>query len=153
MSLTSAPGRSTRTELTSRQHRMSDRNCAIGSSHRDIHHGYSTMEQDIDTVRIEWWMSSLENIDRELARLAMLCRVRILDPGIIDRILQGDESVCGAPNSGGFRKLRNLLKLHLIARDESAEELGQLRTAAIEQFIVERLGKSFPDLGLTWPPA
>jgi hypothetical protein len=111
------------------------------------------MEQDIDTVRIEWWMSSLENIDRELARLAMLCRVRILDPGIIDRILQGDESVCGAPNSGGFRKLRNLLKLHLIARDESAEELGQLRTAAIEQFIVERLGKSFPDLGLTWPPA
>ena len=111
------------------------------------------MEKDIDTERIEWWMLNLGNIDNELARLAMLCRVRILDPGIITRILQGDESVCGAPNSAGFRKLRNLLRLHLIARDESADELGQLRTAAIERLIVERLRKTFPDLGLNWPPA
>ena len=111
------------------------------------------MERDIDADRLEWSLSNLENIDRELARLAMLCRVRILDPGIIARILHGDESVCGAANSVGFRKLRNLLKLHLIVRDKSAEELGQPRTAAIEQLIVERLRQSFPDLGLTWPPA
>lgn len=110
------------------------------------------MHQEIDGRRLLWWHANLEDIDRELARVAMLCRVRLLDPGIIDRILQGDASVCGA-NPAGFHKLRNLLKLHLIARDESAEELGQLNTAAMERFIVERLRKTFPDLGLNWPPA
>jgi hypothetical protein len=111
------------------------------------------VKQNIDTGRMEWWLSNLESIDRELARLAKLCRVRILDPGIVDRILPGDESVRAAANSAGFRKLRNLPKLHLIAGDESVDELGQLRTAAIEQFIVERLRRAFPDPGLTWPPA
>jgi hypothetical protein len=149
----SAASRSSRPEVISDQDNLSHRDRATVPSHCNVFHGYSTMEQDIDTARTEWWMSNLESIDRALARLAMLCCVRILDPGIIDRILQGDESVCRAPNSGGFRKLRNLLKLHLIAHDESAEKFGQLRTAAIERCMVERLGKTFPDLGLTWPPA
>jgi hypothetical protein len=110
------------------------------------------VKQNIDTGRMEWWLSNLESIDREIVRLAKLRRVRILDPGIVDRILQGGESVCTAASLAGFRKLRNLPKLHLIARGDSADELGQLRTAAIEQFIIERLRGTFPDPGLTWPP-
>ena len=110
------------------------------------------MKQNIDTGRIQWWLSNLEGIDRELARLAMLCRMGILDLGIIDRILQVRERLRAA-NSAGLRKLRNLLMLRLTACDKSVDEPWQLRTAAIEQFIVERFRGTLPELGLTWPPA
>jgi hypothetical protein len=111
------------------------------------------MNHAMDERRPPWWRAHLEDIDRQLARLTMLCRVRILDPGIITRILLGDESVCEAANSAGFWKLRSFLRLHLIVRDLSAGERGPLRTAASERFIVERLRRRLPDLGLNWPAA
>jgi hypothetical protein len=105
-----------------------------------------------DFYRVAWWERNLEEIDREVARLALLCRVSILDPGVIDRVLQEDMSVCGADNKIAFRKLRQLLMLHFAVRGKSADELGQAGTAAIERFIIERLTKSFPDLAAKWPP-
>jgi len=45
-----------------------------------------------------------------------------------------------------------MLMMHLAVRQKSADALGQAQTAAIEADIVERLRKSFPDLG-KWPPA
>ncbi len=105
-----------------------------------------------DFYQVAWWERNLEEIDREVARLALLCRVSILDPGVIDRVLQDDMSICGADNKIAFRKLRELLMLHFVVRGKSAGELGQAETAAIERFIIERLTKSFPDLAGKWPP-
>lgn len=94
-----------------------------------------------------WWLQNLDEIDREIARLATLCEVRILDPGMIERVLHNDASVCGSRNPAAFKKLRDLLMLHFAIRQKSAEVVGQAQTAAIERYVIERLTKSFPDLG------
>lgn len=101
---------------------------------------------------LAWWAENLEALDREIARLAVLCKVRILDPGVIERVLRKDASVCGTANPPGFAKLRNMVMMHFAIREKSVDAVGQMQTAAMEDYIIERLKKSFPDMG-TWPPA
>ena len=103
-----------------------------------------------DRYAIAWWEENLEEIDREIARLAMLCRVKLLDPGIIARVVHKDASVCGTDNPRAFKRLHDLLIMHLLLRDRSAGDLGAARLAAIEDQIVGRLARSFPELG-KWP--
>jgi hypothetical protein len=98
------------------------------------------------------WAENLDELDREIARLALMCRVRILDPGVMLRVLQKDASVCGTDNPLAFAKLHELLMVHLALRERSVEALGQAKTMAIEDYVVARLKKAFPDLG-DWPPA
>ena len=98
------------------------------------------------------WAEDLDELDREIARLALVCQVSILDRGVLQRVLRKDASVCGTDNPRAFAKLHELLKLHLALRERSLETLGQAKTMAIEDYVVERLKKSFPDLG-EWPPA
>ena len=100
-----------------------------------------------DRYAIAWWAENLEELDREIARLAMLCQVRILDPGAVERVLRRDASVCGADNARAFTRLHDLVMVHLALRDKSADAVGAAQTAAIEDHIVERLAKSFPELG------
>ncbi|MBK7766648.1 MAG: hypothetical protein IPI44_11290 [Sulfuritalea sp.] len=97
-----------------------------------------------------WWADNLENIDREIARLATLCQVRILQPGVIERVLRKDASVCGTSNEIAFAKLRDMIMLHFAVRQMSADVVGQTETAQIEDYVVERLKKSFPDLAADW---
>ena len=66
-----------------------------------------------------FWGSSLDDIDREVARLATICNIRILDPGIIERVLRKDDSVCGSKNPIAFDKLRNALTMHYHLRDQA----------------------------------
>ena len=99
-----------------------------------------------------WWAENLEELDVEIARLALLCQVRILDPGVIARVLHRDASVCGTDNPIAFAKLHDMLMMHLAIRERSVDAVGQAQTAAIEDYVVGRLTQSFPDLG-KWPPA
>ena len=55
------------------------------------------------------WYKHMAEIDKEIARHAVLCKVPILDPGVIERVLANDSSVCGAQNPASFTKLRSLL--------------------------------------------
>ena len=107
------------------------------------------MSERNDEVYRLLWAEDLEEIDREIVRMALLAKVRILEPGVIRRVLQKDalESARKA-----FRKLRDLLMLHLAIRKKSVDSFGEAQTAAIEDYVVERLRKSFPDLGGEWPP-
>lgn len=100
-----------------------------------------------------WWTDDLEEVDREIARMAMLCEINLLEPGVIDRVLKKDASVCGTSNPLAFAKLRDLIMLHLAIREKSAETFGQAQTACVEEYIVERLKKTFPGLEGKWPPA
>ena len=100
----------------------------------------------------EWWLHNLDEVDREIARLATICDVRILDRGIVERVLHNDAAVCGRANPVAFAKLRGLLMLHFALRQQSADVIGQAQTAEIERYVVERLKKSFPDLQADWPP-
>jgi hypothetical protein len=104
-----------------------------------------------DPYALAWWEENIEEIDREIARLAMLCRVKLLEPGVIARVLHNDASVCGTDNPRAFKGLRDLLIMHLLLRDKSARDLGAARLAAIEGQIADRLAQSFPELG-KWPP-
>ena len=98
------------------------------------------------------WAKNLDALDREIARLALLCQVRILDPGVIERVLQKDTSVCGTHNPVAFARLHDMLMMHFAIREKAADDLGQEQTVVIENYIIERLKKSFPDSG-EWPPA
>jgi hypothetical protein len=93
-----------------------------------------------------WWANNLEELDGEIARLAVLCQIRLLQPGMIQRVLQRDETVCGTDNPAAFGKLHNLLMMHLALRQKAADVFGQMETASIEALIVERLQKRFGDL-------
>ena len=106
-----------------------------------------------DPVYRVLWTEDLEEVDREIAKLAVLCQVRVLEPGVIGRVLKNDASVCGTANPVAFRKLHDLLMLHLAIREKAVESFGQAQTAAMEDYIIERLRKSFPDLPGRWPPS
>ena len=92
-----------------------------------------------------WWAKSLDDVDREIARLATICNVRILDAGVIERVLKNDDSVCGAKNPIAFAKLRNTLMMHYHVRDQAVGALGEAQTRTLVETIVaslrERIGE------------
>ncbi len=45
------------------------------------------MADDHDALLTNFWSDNLEELDREIARLAVLCGVRLLDPGVMHRVL------------------------------------------------------------------
>jgi hypothetical protein len=88
---------------------------------------------------IAWWAKNLDEVDREVARLAIICNVRILDPGIIERVLQNDSTVCRTANPVAFEKLRNVLMMHYQVRDNTVGAIGSAQTTRLVTEIVERL--------------
>ena len=107
---------------------------------------------DQDSFRTAGLAADLYELDKEVARLAMLCRVKLLDPGVLDRVLKKDASVCGTSNPKAFAKLRDLLVMHYAVRDKVVDSVGQATTVQIMEKIVERLRKSFGDALGTPPP-
>jgi hypothetical protein len=99
------------------------------------------------------WARNLDELDHEIARMALLCEVKVLEPGVIERVLKKDASVCGTQNPVAFAKLHNLLTMHFAMREKSVDAVGEARTAAIEAYVIERLRKPFGDLVGKWPPA
>jgi hypothetical protein len=92
-----------------------------------------------------WWAKNLDDVDREVARLATICSVRLLDPGVIERVLHSDSSVCGTQNKAAFEKLRTALMMHYHVRDKAVGAIGEVATAQVIAEIVsniqQRLGK------------
>jgi hypothetical protein len=111
------------------------------------------MPEQHDPLQIAWWAKNIDELDREIGRLCALCQVRILDPGVIERVLRKDASVCGTSNPLAFAKLHDMLMFYFAIRKESVEALGQVQTAQIEAHVVEQLRRRFADLVGKWPPA
>ena len=111
------------------------------------------MTQYQDHRQIAWWVENIEELDREIARLCLLSQVRILDPGIIERVLKNDPSVCGTSNPVAFAKLHDMLMFYFANRQKSVDAVGQLQTEQIEAHVVEQLRSRFADLLGKWPPA
>jgi hypothetical protein len=103
------------------------------------------MAQKPSELGATWWGKNLDDVAREVARLATICNVRILDPGIIERVLHSDESVCGTKNALAFKKLHEMLKMHYHVRDKSVGAIGQANTALLITDIVERLKSQVGD--------
>ena len=95
--------------------------------------------------RHERWTKHFDEIDREIAQLASICQVPLLDPGVIERVLQKDTLVCGSQNPRAFEKLRSLLMMHYSVRDRAVVALGEKETMQIMNEIVERLRSRYGD--------
>jgi hypothetical protein len=104
-----------------------------------------------DRDSVERWVASLEDLDREVARLALSCRLDVLDSRVIDCVLLGDDSVCGCDNPSAFSRLQGMLKLHFAVRRKAGEALGQPQAAEVETFVINNLRQAFPGLEIRWP--
>ena len=97
--------------------------------------------------RAKFWGRQMDDLMSEIARQATICKVRLLDPGVIDAVLRNDESVCGTSNPLSFKKMRDTLMLGFVVRDKSVEHLGASETealaTAIRESIKERYGDRF----------
>jgi len=85
------------------------------------------------------WKHHLDGIADELVHLAVACDVRLREPGVIERILKNDATVCGSKNDAGFRKLRSLLMATYDSLDKAVARLGAEETRAITDAIIERV--------------
>ena len=99
-----------------------------------------------------YWSHSLSEVDKEVARLATICNVRLLDPGVIERVLANDAGVCGTSNAMAFEKLRNVLMMHYAVRTRAVDQIGHTGADALMKDILEDLQKKFGDR-LGGPPA
>jgi len=106
-----------------------------------------------DLLATTWWLKNIDAVDREIARLCLICQVRILDPHVIEQVLKNDPSVCGASNPIAFAKLHDMLLLYFGMRTKSVEALGDVQTATMEAYVVEQLRSRFADVLGPWPPA
>jgi len=88
-----------------------------------------------------WWGKSLEDVDREVARLASMCKVRLLDPGVIQRVLDNDATVCESSNPPAFGKLRQALMMHYHVRNKAVGAMGEAATQDVINEIVANLKK------------
>lgn len=85
------------------------------------------------------WARHLDAIGDELVRLCIACDVRLRDPGVIDRILKNDESVCGTKNPIGFHKLRALVMATYSSVNKAVDRIGADEVKVITDGIIERV--------------
>ena len=81
------------------------------------------------------WSRHLEAIAEELLHLSSACDVTLRDPGVIERIIKGDDSVCGRRNEHGFRKLRALVMATYDSLGKSIDRIGPEETKKITEAI------------------
>ncbi len=84
----------------------------------------------------------------ELLHLTTICGVRLADPGVVERILKNDATVCSKSNPIGFRKLRALLMATFGSLNEPIDRIGPEQTKQLVESIIERNGRQ-RDLGGT----
>jgi hypothetical protein len=88
------------------------------------------------------WVRHLDGIADELMRLSIACDLRLRDPGVVERILKNDETVCGTRNPVGFQKLQHLLKATFDSVNKSIGRIGPDETQQIINAITERLDRA-----------
>jgi hypothetical protein len=88
------------------------------------------------------WQRHLDAIGEELLHLSIACNVHLREPGVIDRILKNDESVCGTKNPIGFRKLRSLVVATFSSLNKAIDRIGPEETKLITESMIERIEKA-----------
>ncbi len=84
------------------------------------------------------WERHFEGIADELLRLAIACNLRLREPGVIERILRNDVTVCGRKNEENFHKMRSLLIAFYNSVGKAAERIGPEDTKRIIEVITEQ---------------
>ena len=84
------------------------------------------------------WERHFEGIADELLMLSIACDVRLGDPGVVDRILKNDLTVCGRKNEESYHMMRNLLIAFYDSVGKAAERIGPQDTKKIIEALKER---------------
>jgi len=87
------------------------------------------------------WERHFEGIADELLHLATTCDVRLREPGVIERILKNDASVCGRKNEHSFRKMRGLIIAYYDSVGKAVDRIGPEETKKIVEIISDRKKK------------
>lgn len=95
------------------------------------------MNDKLDALKT--WTHQIDDVMHEIVREAAICQVKLQDPGVIEAVLQNNDSVCGRQNPRAFKKLRDLLMLGFIMRGKAYEKLGVLEADELIGTIRERL--------------
>ena len=78
-----------------------------------------------------YWGRQIDAIAHEVSLLAFVCDIELDQPGLAERILRNDESVCGRSNPKVFRQLRQHLMALFTLEDRAIERLGPADTKEI----------------------
>lgn len=90
-------------------------------------------------------LGHLEGIDLEIAQTSIICDVPLLAPGVIERVLNNDATVCGKEKPKAFEKLRALLVMHFTVRDRVADRMGEAEAVAMGAEIRKHLSARIGD--------
>ncbi len=94
-----------------------------------------------DVPRESVWTHQIDDVLSQIIREASICQVRMMDPGVIEAVLQNNDSVCGHQNPLAFKKLREALMMGFMVREKVYERLGPIEAQALIDQIRERLSK------------
>jgi hypothetical protein len=104
------------------------------------------MQQHDNITPFDRWSRPIEDIDEEIGQLSVACGVYLLEPGVIERLLHNDTSVCDHGNQRAFDKLRQLVMMHYIVTERTVEALGAEQTQVLTSQIIDRLRPRFERL-------
>ncbi len=86
-----------------------------------------------------YWRRQLDNLAVEISHLSIACKISILEPGIAERILRGDSSVCGHNNPEAFAKIRKHLMAYFQLEEKAIQRLGADEVKSILDDVRESL--------------
>jgi hypothetical protein len=92
-----------------------------------------------EQVRGRFWGRQMDDVMSEIARQATICKVKLLNPGVIDAVIRNDESVCGTSNPLSFKKLRDAMLIGFVVREKAVDRLGPVETEALITAIRDRI--------------
>lgn len=95
----------------------------------------------MDKVRANFWGNQIEDVMSEIATQATLCRVKLLDPGVIEGVLENNPAVWDGTNERAYKKMREMLMMGFVMKEKSSEKLGPLETEALIAEVRARLQK------------
>lgn len=78
-----------------------------------------------------YWRRQIDGLAHELSKLAIVCDIELGRPGLAERILKNDASVCGKSNPKAFRQMRQHLMALFNLEQGAVERLGPEDTREI----------------------
>ena len=88
-----------------------------------------------------YWGRQIDGLAHELSILAIACDIELGKPGLAERILKNDDTVCGRRNPQAFEKMRQHLMalfnvekgaVERVGPEDTKEILDQVRAAIVE---------------------
>jgi len=87
------------------------------------------------------WQRHLDAIGDELVHLSIACDVQLREPGVVERIIKNDETVCGTRNPIGFKKLRSLVMATFNSINKAIDRIGPEDVKMLTDELAARLDK------------